>query len=126
MNLFSKEKQHGSLSIISIASLAVIIFVLASAVFNIDFQKVAEDPETTKVFKEAVQSEQTKKNVDYVGNQTKSFWDRNLKTPVNNFYNNIFLVYIWHPFKDNMQKIQRGEPTILQEAAPVLDFNNMR
>lgn len=118
--------KKGALSILSIASIAVIIFVLASAVLKIDFQKVVEDPETTKVFKDAVQSEQTKKNVDYVSTQTKTFWERNLKDRFNNFYNNIFLVYIWRPFIDNMQKIQRGEPTILQEMAPVVDMNMNR
>ncbi len=118
--------KKGALSILAIASIAVIIFVLASAVLKIDFQKVVEDPETTKVFKDAVQSEQTKKNVDYVSTQTKTFWERNLKDPFNNFYNNIFLVYIWRPFIDNMQKIQRGEPTILQEMAPVVDMNMNR
>ncbi len=118
--------KKGALSILAIASIAVIIFVLFSAVFKIDFQKVVEDPETTKVFKDAVQSEQTKKNVDYVSTQTRTFWERNLKDPFNNFYNNIFLVYIWRPFIDNMQKIQRGEPTILQEMAPVVDMNMNR
>jgi hypothetical protein len=116
----------GSLSILSIASIAVIIFVLFSAVFKINFQNVVEDPETTKVFKDAVQSEQTKKNVDYVSTQTRTFWERNLKDRFNNFYNNIFLVYIWRPFIDNMQKIQRGEPTVLQEMAPVVDMNMNR
>ncbi len=118
--------KKGALSILAIGSIAVIIFVVFSAVFKIDFQKVVEDPETTKVFKDAVQSEQTKKNVDYVSTQTKTFWERNLKDPFNNFYNNIFLVYIWRPFIDNMQKIQRGEPTILQEMAPVVDMNMNR
>ncbi|MES2023608.1 MAG: hypothetical protein V4439_02910 [Patescibacteria group bacterium] len=121
------KKEAGSLSILGIVSLLIILIVILSY-FNINLKSVVEDTTNTSSVKSVVQSPQTADNVNYVTSTIQNFWndlwDNYLSVPFTNFYNNFWLPYIWNPFWDNMKRIQNGQPTDIQNAAPTVYFGN--
>lgn len=113
----NKKENNGGLSILSMTGLAILV-ILALSYFNISIKSIVEDPSIPQNIDNVIQGEQTHENINYLTSLVVNFWNQNLKTPVMNFYNNIWIPRIWTPFWNDMQRIQRGEGTIFQDMSP--------
>ena len=114
----------GSLRILEIILLAIIVILLFSY-FHITLHSVVESPTgPVQNLKSVVQSPETQTNVNYVTDQSLSVWNTYLKVPLTNFWNNIFIPYIWNPFMQNMQLIHDGKYTNIQQLAPQVNMSN--
>ena len=89
-----------------------IILVVASYFFNFSVQ-------------DAVENEQTQENFGYISQNLQSLWDNHLSDPANYLWNDVFLGLIWSSFTSNMQNLQNGENTILENSAPTVDFGSL-
>lgn len=100
------NKQKGSLKWIIVI---IIAFFLAS--FYLDFN-----------VKEVVEDEQTQENVEYVTENSKSFYENHLKDKVRYFWDEIFIKYIWESFTSNMERLKDGREIDFELAAPGVEF----
>ncbi len=103
-----KRHKKGGISILGILLLAVVVIIVLSY-FNISLKAVVESPATQN-------------NFNYVGSSSRSLWNDYLAKPVSDVLNSKIVKTLWSSFIDNMQRIQKGEPTDFQLIAPSVDF----
>ncbi len=96
------------LSILGVIFFGVII-ILVLSYFKVSIRTVVESPEAQD-------------NLDYVGGETVSLWDRYFKEPVSYLWNDIWLELFWRPFVYNMQKLVNGKPDDIQQEVPSVSY----
>jgi hypothetical protein len=70
--------------------------------FNFDLRSIIESP-------------QSQQNFSYAGGAVSTIWNTYLKAPANFLWNTVFIGILWNSFVHNMQKIDSGTPTTIQE-----------
>jgi hypothetical protein len=105
-------KNSGAKQGFSILGIIILVFlgILVISYFNISIEKVVENPATQD-------------NLQYVGGNTKSVWDKYLKDPANYLWHEVWVDIFWKGFISNMERIRDGKPTDLQNAAPTTPVN---
>lgn len=98
----NSNKKKG-ISILGILILGVII-ILVLSYFNISIRSVVNSPTA-------------KENVNYVRGGAKSLWTTYLAEPSAYVWNNILIKIFWNSFISNMERIQSGKPTDIDNAA---------
>lgn len=73
--------------------------------------------------KAIIESPLAQKNLNYTKNGVEYVWDRFLKDPLTYLYKNIFVGVLWKAFIHNLQRIDAGAPTELENA--VKRFTNI-
>lgn len=72
-----------------------------------------------------IESPLAQKNLTYVKDGAVYVWDEYLKSPINYFWNNIFIGILWNAFLNNLGRINAGAPTELEEMGQrLLDIGN--
>jgi len=104
-NLIKNQNQQGFLKLVIIIVIAIIIL----SYFGFNIRAIVESPETQG-------------NLGYVWGGVTYVWDTWLVGPASYLWNDVFIDLLWDSFIDNMEKIKTGEPTTIQEAAPVLNM----
>lgn len=100
--------KKGGMSILGILFLCLIL-ILVLSYFNISIKSVVESPTTQN-------------NVKYVGGASESVWDKYLKKPLTDFYNDVWIKIFWASFISNMERIRDGKPTDYQLNAPQVKY----
>lgn len=80
--------------------LALIVIIVLSF-FGYDLRAIIEAP-------------LTQSNIHYAWGGVSYVWDNYLKSPINYFWNNIFLGILWQAFTHNLGRINAGAPTELE------------
>jgi hypothetical protein len=99
----STNKQSG-ISILGILLLGVII-ILVLSYFNISIKAVVNSPTGQE-------------NVSYVKGTTQSVWDKYLAQPAHYLWQDVWVKIFWQPFISNMERLNTGQPTDIDKAAP--------
>jgi hypothetical protein len=98
------NKKNRGVSLIGILIIGLVV-ILVIGYFNISVKKVVESPGAQD-------------NLHYVGDSTKSAWDKFLKEPVHYLWQDVWINIFWKGFISNMERIRDGKPTDFQTAAP--------
>ncbi len=89
-----------------------IILIIVLSFFGYDLQAIIESP-------------LAQKNLGYAKSGVVYVWDNYLESPVNYFWNNIFIGLLWNAFLNNLGRINAGAPTELEEMGQrLLDIGN--
>lgn len=72
----------------------IVLAIITLSYFNVDLEKVANEPDVQK-------------NIEYISNQTTTFWKTNLEKPFHEFWTTIVVKELWN--------------AVIKNAAPVLD-----
>ena len=107
MNI-NKQKIGGT-SILGMLVLAFIL-ILVLSYFKISIKSVVESPTGQE-------------NINYVSDNTKTFWDKYLKDPASYLWNDVFVKIFWASFIDNMERIRDGKKTDYEQFAPTVQMN---
>lgn len=67
--------------------------------------------------RKAVEAPTTQSNLTYVQQIVSTVWHKYLKAPAVYLWN-IFKKYIWQVALDSLDKMSRGEPTVIDQASP--------
>lgn len=102
--------QNKGISILGILILGFIL-VLVLSFFNISIKSVVESPVGQE-------------NINYVGDTSKSVWDKYLKEPVDYLWNDVWIDIFWQGFINNMERIRDGKPTDFDTALPPIDLKD--
>ena len=100
----NSSNKKGGISILGMLVLAFIL-ILVLSYFKISIRSVVESPEGQN-------------NINYVTENTKTFWDKYLKEPASYLWNDVFLKIFWASFINNMERIRDGKPTDYELSAP--------
>ena len=96
------NNKNRGISILGILFFSFIIILILSY-FNVNLKSVVE-------------SEDAKENFSYVGENSKSFWDKYFKGPATYLWNDVWVDIFWKGFILNMERIRDGQPTDLDNA----------
>ena len=102
--------KRGGISILGLLILGII------AVLILSYYKIS--------IKEVVESPTGQSNINYVTDNTKTFWDKYLKDPATYLWNDIFIKIFWASFINNMERIRDGKPTDYEKFAPVIPLDS--
>ncbi len=103
------QKNKGVISILGIVLLGIIL-ILVLSYFHISLKAVVESPDTQN-------------NINYVGGSGRSLWNDYLAKPVSEVLNSAIVKNFWDSFISNMQRIHDGQPTDIQNSAPVVPLH---
>lgn len=101
--------KKGGISILGLLILGIIA-VLILSYYKISIKAVVESPTGQS-------------NINYVTDNTKTFWDKYLKDPATYLWNDVFIKIFWASFINNMERIRDGKPTDFEKLAPNTPFN---
>jgi hypothetical protein len=101
-----KNEKRGGISILGMFVLAIILLLVLS------YYKIN--------IKEVVNSPTGQDNINYVTENTKTFWDKYLKDPASYLWNDVFVKIFWASFIDNMERIRDGKKTDFEQFAPTM------
>jgi hypothetical protein len=87
--------------------LIIVAIVFFLGYFNIDIKQTVEKPTTQA-------------NIAYVQQTSTTVWSKYLQKPVTYFWDNIFINLLWNSFVLNMERIRDGQPTTLEQKAPIV------
>jgi hypothetical protein len=87
--------------------LIVIAIILVISYFGFDLRGVAE-------------SEQSQRNFGYVKEQVVHVWEKYLERPAKYLWNDIFIELIWDTAVENLERIQDGKPSTIEDDGPAL------
>lgn len=99
-----KQKQ-GFIKLIIIIIIAIIIL----SYFGFDLRSIVESPESQG-------------NLGYVWGGIIYVWETWLVNPLTYLWNDVFIDLLWDNFIENMERIKAGEPTTIEEAAPIMNI----
>ena len=103
--LIKNKNQQGFIKFILIIIIAIIIL----SYFGFNLRAIVEAPETQG-------------NLGYVWGGVAYVWNTWLVEPASYLWNDIFIDLLWDSFVDNMERIKSGEPTTIEQAAPVMNI----
>lgn len=69
----------------------IVLAIITLSYFNIDLQKVANEPSAEK-------------NIEYVTEQTTTFWKAHLEKPFNEFWKTVVVGELWNTFKKSIEE----------------------
>ena len=75
--------------------------------------------------KSVVESQESKENFEYVGTNTKSFWQKYLKDPAHYLWQDVWVDIFWKSFINNMERIRDGKPTDIDGASPKFESKGL-
>jgi hypothetical protein len=104
-----KNFNKGGISILKLLLLGFVLLLVLSY-FKISIREIVESP--------AGQD-----NINYVTDNTKTFWEKYLKDPANYLWNDVFIDIFWQGFINNMERIRDGKPTDYEKFAPTIPIN---
>jgi hypothetical protein len=104
-----KNFGKGEISILKLLLIGFIV-ILVLSYFKISIREVVESPEGQD-------------NINYVTDNTKTFWDKYLKDPANYLWHDVFIDIFWQGFINNMERIRDGKPTDYEKYAPAVPIN---
>lgn len=99
-----KNSKQKGLSIIGIVIVGFVV-ILVISYFHISLKKVVENPDTQD-------------NLHYVGDNSKSVWDKYLREPATYLWHDVWVNIFWKGFISNMERIRDGKPNDFQNSAP--------
>lgn len=93
--------------------IVIVIALIVLGYFGFDIRKAIEAPATQD-------------NFNYVQRVVSNVWHGYLEKPSKYLWNDIFIKLIWDPAIENLKKLGKGEPTVVDENIPQLaPPNNM-
>ncbi|MBP9711410.1 MAG: hypothetical protein KBD55_00015 [Candidatus Pacebacteria bacterium] len=100
--------KNGGISILGIVLLGFLL-ILVLSYYNIRIQSVVESPTAQD-------------NLNYVGDNSRSFWDKYLAAPAHYLWHDVWVNIFWHSFIDNAKRLRDGNGTELQDKPPVVNY----
>ncbi len=80
----------------------IVLAIITLSYFNVDLQKVANEPSAEK-------------NIEYVTEQTTTFWKANLEKPFNEFWKTVVIGELWNTFKKSIEETSKQPAPEVQQ-----------